>query len=120
MQKHTLKRFRRSRRKFRTRRRVTGDASRPRLTIFRSHKHIYAQLIDDMAGKTLCSASSLESGLGLSSTGNAEAASAVGKKIAERAKEAGLESIVFDRNGFPFHGRVKALADGAREGGLKF
>lgn len=120
MQKHSLKRFRRTRRKIRTRRRVMGEPSCPRLTVFRSLNHIYAQLVDDMAGTTLASASSAESSLGLEKTGNAEAAKKVGATIAERAKGKGVDKIVFDRNGFPFHGRIKALADGAREGGLKF
>lgn len=120
MQKNTLKRFRRSRRKVRTRRRVMGEPGRPRLTVFRSLNHIYAQLIDDMSGKTLASASSSDSKLGLTATGNADAAKSVGKALADKAKGAGIEAVVFDRNGFPFHGRVKALADGAREGGLKF
>ena len=120
MQKQKLKQFRRSRRKTRTRRRVMGEPARPRLTVFRSLNHIYAQLVDDMSGTTVASASSAESSLGLSSTGNREAAKKVGETLAERAKSKGVEAIVFDRNGFPFHGRVKALADGAREGGLKF
>ena len=120
MQKHTLKRFRRVRRKARTRRRLMGEPSCPRLTIFRSLNHIYAQLVDDMSGTTLASASSAESTLGLTKTGNADAAKKVGETLAERAKGKGVEAVVFDRNGFPYHGRVKALADGAREGGLKF
>lgn len=120
MQKNKLKQFRRSRRKIRTRRRVMGEPACPRLTVFRSLNHIYAQLIDDMSGTTLVSASSADSSLGLSATGNAEAAKKVGASIAEKAKGKGVEKVVFDRNGFPFHGRVKALADGAREGGLKF
>lgn len=120
MNKSKLKTFRRQRRKVRTRRRVMGDPSKPRLTVFRSLKHISAQLIDDMTGKTLASASSQESALGLKAGGNIEAATAVGKALAERAKGAGIEAAVFDRNGFAFHGRIKALGDAAREGGLKF
>ncbi|GAB4548600.1 MAG: 50S ribosomal protein L18 [Phycisphaerales bacterium] len=120
MQKHKLKQFRRSRRKTRTRRRVVGEPARPRLTVFRSLNHIYAQLVDDMSGTTLASASSAESSLGLSKTGNADAAKKVGAALAERAKAKGVERVIFDRNGFPFHGRVKALADAAREGGLQF
>ena len=108
----------RNRIKRRIRKKISGTADRPRLTVFRSAQHIYAQLIDDLAGHTLASASSLgDSAL----KGNAsEKSAAVGKKLAENAKKAGIESVVFDRNGFRYHGRVKALADGAREGGLKF
>ncbi len=120
MQKHKLKQVRRFRRKVRTRRRVVGEPTCPRLSVFRSLNHIYAQLVDDMSGTTLASASSKDSSLGLEKTGNAEAAKKVGALLAEKAKSAGVERIVFDRNGFPFHGRVKALAEGAREGGLKF
>ncbi len=91
-----------------------------RLSVFRSAQHIYAQIIDDQNGNTLTQASSLDKNLGLKSGGNIEAAAAVGKLLAERAKEHNIETVVFDRGGFKFHGRVKALADAAREGGLKF
>ena len=96
--------------------------NRPRLSVFRSSKHIYAQIIDDAAGRTLAAASSLDSGLKSQLKGSADiaAASAVGKLVAERAKAAGIERVVFDRGAYLFHGRVKALADAAREGGLDF
>jgi large subunit ribosomal protein L18 len=94
---------------------------RPRLSVFRSSKHIYAQVIDDSNGVTLAAASSLESGEGAPEKGaDKAAAAAVGKLVAERAKAAGVEAVVFDRGGFVFHGRVKALADAAREAGLSF
>ncbi len=93
---------------------------RPRLTIHRSGRHIYAQVIDDSAGKTLVSASTLEKDARSKTGATAEAATAVGKAVAERAKKAGVTKVVFDRGGFLFHGRVKALAEGAREGGLEF
>jgi large subunit ribosomal protein L18 len=98
------------------RKHVTGTAARPRLSVFRSNKHIYAQLIDDVASITVASASSLEKG---APTGNrVDVGREVGVRLAERAKEAGVSATVFDRNGYRFHGRVKALADGAREAGL--
>ncbi len=112
----------RVRRHRRVRRRVTGTAERPRLCVFRSLRAIYVQLVDDEAGATLAQASSLETGLvpeGVS-RGNAAAANAVGKAIAERAKAAGITRVVFDRGGNLYHGRVKAVADGAREMGLEF
>jgi large subunit ribosomal protein L18 len=111
-----LKRHRRVRYK------VSGTADRPRLAVFRSEKHIYAQLIDDDAGHTLAAASTLDAGLrGEGKTGaNVEAAKAVGALIAERAKEKGVTSVVFDRGGFQYHGRVQQLADAARQGGLQF
>lgn len=92
---------------------------RPRLSVYRSSKNIYAQIIDDVAGKTLAAASSLEPSLGVVGKNNVEAAAKVGAAIAERAKAAGVEEAYFDRGGFLFHGKVKALADAAREGGLK-
>lgn len=110
---------RRQRIRYRIRRNIGGTASRPRLSIFRSNKEIYAQLIDDNAGQTLASASSRESGCD-SSLNKVDQAKSVGKMIAERASAAGVEKIVFDRSGYLYHGRVKALADGAREGGLQF
>jgi large subunit ribosomal protein L18 len=96
--------------------------NRPRLSVFRSSKHIYAQIIDDAAGRTLAAASTLDSGLKVSLKTGADiaAASAVGKLVAERAKAAGVERVVFDRGAYLFHGRFKALADAAREGGLDF
>jgi large subunit ribosomal protein L18 len=111
------------RRKRRVRRELAGNASdRPRLSVHRSSKHIYAQVIDDARGRTLASASSLEKALkGQLKTGaDKAAAAAVGKLLAQRAAEAGITNVVFDRGGFRYHGRVKALADGAREGGLSF
>lgn len=107
----------RNRIKRRVRGKISGSAELPRLSVYKSNKEIYAQLIDDKKGKTLASASSRA----LKAKGNkTEMSAEVGKAIAEKAKAAGIESIVFDRNGFVYHGRVKALADGAREGGLKF
>ena len=103
----------------RVRSKVSGTAERPRLSVFRSENHIYAQIIDDVAGSTLCSASSVETGFE-GNGGNCEAAAKIGKLIAERAVAKGIEEVVFDRGGNIYHGRVKALADGAREGGLKF
>ena len=95
-------------------------AGKPRLSVHRSGKHIYAQVIDDAAGKTLVSASSLDKDLKKAGGANRDAATHVGKTLAERAKKAGVSAVVFDRGGFLFHGRVKALADAAREGGLEF
>jgi large subunit ribosomal protein L18 len=111
------------RRKTRVRRALKQAASgRPRLSVFRSSKHIYAQVIDDAAGRTVAAASSLEKELrGSMKTGaNVAAAKEVGKRIAERARQHGVKKVVFDRGGYLFHGRVKALADAAREGGLEF
>ncbi|PZO67663.1 MAG: 50S ribosomal protein L18 [Paracoccus denitrificans] len=96
------------------------SAGRPRLSVHRSSKNISVQLIDDVKGVTLASASTLEKDLGLVGKNNVEAAAKVGSAIAERAKQAGVEEVVFDRGGFLFHGKIKALADAAREGGLKF
>jgi large subunit ribosomal protein L18 len=108
----------RKRRHRRVRGRVQGSAARPRLCVFRSSKGIYAQVIDDDAGVTLASASTLV--LDASSGSKSEKAAEVGKLVAQRAREAGVEKVVFDRGGYLYHGRVKALADGAREGGLEF
>lgn len=103
----------------RVRGKVAGTPERPRLNVFRSEHHIYAQIIDDVNGVTLCSASSVEKGFeGLGS--NKEAARKVGKTVAERAKDKGIDAVVFDRGGFVYHGRVQELAEGAREGGLEF
>ncbi len=112
----------RNRRRFRVRKRLRGSAERPRLCVTRSHKHMSAQLIDDIAGRTLASASTLDKGLSgdVKYGGNKDAAAAVGKAIAERAKAAGIESACFDRGSYKYHGRVAALADAAREGGLQF
>ncbi|MFZ4792678.1 MAG: 50S ribosomal protein L18 [Blastocatellia bacterium] len=104
----------------RIRKKVRGTGERPRLAVFRSVNHIYAQLIDDVAGVTLCSASTVEKSIELKSGGNVEAAVAIGRLIAERAKEKGISSVVFDRGGYLYHGRVKSLAESAREAGLQF
>lgn len=110
------------RRRRRVRNTVFGTPERPRLNVFRSNAHIYAQIINDLEGKTLVAASSLDKSLrmALKSTGNVEAAKAVGKLVAERAKAANVSAVVFDRGGRMYHGRIKALADAAREGGLQF
>ena len=123
MNHQKAKNARRLRRRNHVRRRIVGTAERPRLTVFRSSKHIYAQLIDDLTGRTLASASSLvkkeergAAGYG----GNVKAARAVGLKLAQAARVAGIDKAAFDRGHYRYHGRVKALAEGAREGGLKF
>jgi len=109
----------RKKRHKRVRSKIAGTPERPRLNVFRSEKHIYAQIIDDTKGVTLCSASSLEKGFD-SSGSNKEGAKKVGKQVAERAAKKGIEDVVFDRGGYIYHGRVKELAEAAREGGLKF
>ena len=114
------KRNARLRRHNRVRRKVRGTADRPRLAVFRSNKHISAQLIDDRAGRTLAAASTVEADLRGGATGNIEAAQQVGRLIAERAKAAGVERVVFDRGGNLYHGRVAAVADAARDAGLEF
>ena len=112
----------RTRRSFRVRKRIRGTPERPRLSVYRSAKHIYAQLIDDYAGKTLAAvATTADDVRGEQKTGaNVAAAKKAGKAIAERAKQAGITKVAFDRNGRMYHGRIKALADAAREGGLQF
>ena len=116
------KRRRLGRRKIRVRKKVSGSTSRPRLNVFRSNAHIYAQIIDDTQGRTLAAASSREKAIreSVSSGGSSEAAKVVGKQLAERAKAVNITTVVFDRGGRLFHGRVKALADASREGGLNF
>jgi large subunit ribosomal protein L18 len=109
----------RTRRHLRVRKKVRGDAQRPRLAVFRSNKHTYAQLIDDVAGRTLASASTVESAAS-GPTATVDAAKAVGERLGERAKAAGVTTAVFDRGGFKYHGRVAAVADGARSAGLEF
>ncbi len=105
----------------RIRKKMSGTAARPRLNVYRSLNHIYAQLIDDAAGQTMVYASTLEDAKsGSTATGNLASAKEVGKRIAERAKTKGVEAVVFDRGGYLYHGRIKALADAAREAGLKF
>jgi len=120
--KNKEKAIRLERRKFGLRKALFGSSERPRLSVFRSDKHIYAQVINDFDGKTLASASSTATEVrgDLKNGGNIEAAKRVGKAIAEKAKAAGITQVAFDRNGRMYHGRVKALADAAREGGLKF
>jgi large subunit ribosomal protein L18 len=112
----------RMRRKSRIRKKVGGTQERPRLSVFRSARHIYAQIIDDRNGRTLASASSLEKSLveAVVDKKKVEKAAMVGKLLAERAQAKGIDKVVFDRNGFLYHGRVKAVSDGAREAGLKF
>ncbi|MDG3007200.1 50S ribosomal protein L18 [Paludisphaera sp. Pla2] len=119
---HHLVQTRRVRRQRRVRKRLEGTPERPRLAVFRSSKHIYAQVIDDQAGKTLAQASTLDPDIKaeLKYGGNKAAASVVGRVVAERAKEAGVAKICFDRRSYKYHGRVAALADAAREGGLQF
>lgn len=103
----------------RLRKHISGEAERPRLAVYRSLKHIYAQVIDDRAGHTLAAASTEDKDL-KGTSANVEGAKKVGELLAKRAKEAGIENVVFDRGGYRYHGRVKSLAEGAREGGLKF
>ena len=115
------KQYRRYRIKMRIRKSISpGTVETPRLTIFRSNKEIYAQLIDDAEGKTLVSASSRDKGVAEKKVAKIEQAKLVGQLIAEKAKEAGIEKVVFDRNGYLYHGRIKSLGEAARKGGLKF
>jgi len=116
----TTKGQQRLRRRRRVRARVSGTAERPRLAVFRSNKHMVAQVIDDTAGRTVAAASTVESVLRSGSTGNAAAASSVGKLVAERARQQGVTKVVFDRGSSRYHGRVAALAEAAREAGLEF
>ena len=110
----------RERRHRRVRKKVRGTAERPRLAVFRSSRHIYAQVIDDVAGRTVASASTVETGVREGATATVEAAKGVGRRIGERAKAAGVATVVFDRGGFRYHGRVAGVAEGAREAGLEF
>ena len=114
---NTTRRAQRKLRRRRVRARVIGSATKPRLSVFRSLNHLYAQIIDDAAGKTLLSASTKEL---TTKAKKVDRASEVGKLIAEKAVKAGIKEVVFDRGGYKYHGRIKSLADGAREGGLKF
>ena len=118
MNAQKLNNLRRKRRKTGIRKGVFGSAAKPRLSVFRSSKHIYAQLINDFDGSTIASASTVQAKI--AAGGNIEAAKQVGTALAEKAKAAGIDTVAFDRNGFKYHGRVKALADAARVGGLKF
>ena len=121
MDHHKAKNKRRQRRHRRVRRRVVGDASRPRLSVFRSLRHIYAQVIDDLAGTTLVSASTLDKDSSeVKGKARPEVARWVGRRVAEKALEKGIKQVCFDRGGHQFHGRVKALAEGARKAGLIF
>ena len=114
----------RKKRHYKMRRNLSGTAARPRLSVFKSNKYIYAQLIDDVAGRTLASASTLDVALvkdnGLKSASNIDAAKAIGTQVANKAKAMGIDTIVFDRSGYIYHGKIQALADAAREAGLKF
>ena len=110
---------RRQRIKYRIRKRLSGSGERPRMTVFRSNKQIYVQLVNDVTGETLASASSKEKEIAAQKASKADQAKLVGKRIAEKAKEKGIENVVFDRNGYLYHGRVKNLADAARKSGLK-
>ena len=110
---------RRQRIKYRIRKRLSGSGERPRMTVYRSNKQIYVQLVDDVTGETLVSASSKEKEIATKKVNKIDQAKLVGKRLAEKAKEKGIESVVFDRNGYLYHGRVKSLADAARESGLK-
>lgn len=114
------KEFRRNRIKKRIRKVVSGDATAPRLSVYRSNKDIYVQLIDDQQGHTLLSTSSADATIAGQKVNKVEKAALVGKAIAAKALEAGIEKVRFDRNGYLYHGRIKSLAEGAREGGLKF
>jgi large subunit ribosomal protein L18 len=122
MDQQRIKHRRQLRRRQHVRRHITGTSERPRLTVFRSSKHIYAQLIDDLSGSTLAAASSAAADVkaGLPYGGNIKAAKVVGKRLAEMAKAKGISKAAFDRGHYRYHGRVKALADAAREGGLQF
>jgi len=119
MNRTTKKNIRRARRKQGIRKEVFGMPDRPRLSVFRSLNHVYAQVIDDLTGKTVASPSTRDKSFADKGAKMSEA-TAVGKLVAQRAKEKGVQKVVFDRNGYLYHGRIKALADGAREGGLQF
>lgn len=112
--------LRRKKIKQRIRKSLSGNAEMPRMTVFKSNKEIYAQIIDDVSGKTLAASSSLQKDIVTQKVNKSAKAALVGTSIATKAKEAGVESIVFDRNGYMYHGRIKALAEAARSGGLKF
>jgi large subunit ribosomal protein L18 len=120
MDRQKAKRRQQRRRQFRVRKRVRGTPERPRLTVFRSNKHIYAQIIDDTVGRTLAAASSLGKESGLSYGGNKKAAEVIGTRIAELAKARGITKVCFDRGHYRYHGRVRSLAEAARKAGLQF
>jgi large subunit ribosomal protein L18 len=116
----TLRRTSRTRRHLRVRKKVSGSTARPRLVVFRSTRHIYVQVVDDVSARTLVSASTLDDGIRGGDGDKKALAAAVGRLVAERAKAAGIDKVVFDRGGYRYHGRIAALADAAREGGLEF
>jgi len=120
MDRNAAKTLRRSRRRIGLRKRISGTNVRPRLSIYKSLNHMYAQIINDLDGKTIVSASTVDEDVKLDKTGNSSAAAKVGELLAKRATAKGLKAVVFDRGGFKFHGRVKALAEAARKGGLDF
>ena len=120
MRRATERIVRRQRRKRGIRRRIMGTPARPRLSVYRSINHTYAQIINDLEGRTLVSAATTEKDLSVEDGGNVKGAVALGRQLAERAREAGITQVVFDRNGYRYHGRIKALADAVREAGLKF
>ena len=120
MNRSQLKVHKRTRRKRGIRKHIFGVPAKPRMTVFRSAKHIYVQVVDDLSGKTLASASTVEKTAKVAQGGNCKAAETVGTAIGKRAVEAGVTEIAFDRNGFRYHGRIKSLADAARKAGLKF
>ncbi len=115
-----IKKERRAKRKRSIRKKISGNQERPRLSVFKSNKHIYVQVIDDVSGTTLVAASSGEKGFEKPDGDKKSTAAKVGLMIAEKCKKKGIETVIFDRSGYPFHGRVKSLADAARENGLKF
>ena len=120
MIKKTSRNELRKKRHYRVRSKVSGTAARPRLNVFRSNKHIYAQIIDDVTGHTIVSASTMDKDLNVEASGNTEAAAAVGTAVAKKALDKDITTVVFDRAGYLYHGRVAKLADAAREAGLKF
>ena len=120
IQRPKTRKQRRQRRHLRVRKKIHGTAERPRLVVFRSLKHVYAQLVDDTAGRVLCGTGDLAKGFTAEGDGKVGRSTAVGKQLAEKAKALGITTVVFDRAGYPYHGRVKAVADGARAGGLEF
>lgn len=120
MDRQQKKTARRTRRRIGIRKRIIGTPERPRMAVYRSLNHIYVQVIDDLSGRTLCSASTRDKDIKATGGGNVEAAKIVGSTIAQRAKASGVTQVMFDRGGFRYHGRIKALADAAREGGIQF
>lgn len=117
---NSLKQKRRTKRRIGIRKRISGTPERPRMSVYKSLAHMYVQVIDDLGGRTIAAASTKEKGSPAGKTGNCAAAAQAGDRLAQRAKAAGVTKVVFDRGGFKYHGRVKALADAARKGGLQF